>query len=98
MFTMEIVPPGNAPEITSGQQDADSKKLEEMINELSSMLSAVKHEQEYMEVRDRVHRSINESTNTRVVYWAIFEAFLLVTMSLGQIYYLKRFFEVRRVV
>uniref|UniRef100_A0A914GWX1 GOLD domain-containing protein n=1 Tax=Globodera rostochiensis TaxID=31243 RepID=A0A914GWX1_GLORO len=78
--------------------DADSHKLEEMIRELSAMLTAVKHEQEYMQVRDRVHRSINENTNSRVVVWAVFEAVLLVCMTIGQIYYLKRFFEVRRVV
>ena len=32
-------------------------KLEDMINQLSTGLTAVKHEQEYMEVRERVHRS-----------------------------------------
>uniref|UniRef100_A0A915N480 GOLD domain-containing protein n=1 Tax=Meloidogyne javanica TaxID=6303 RepID=A0A915N480_MELJA len=69
-----------------------------VVIELSAMLTAVKHEQEYMQVRDRVHRSINENTNSRVVIWAIFEAILLVSMTIGQIYYLKRFFEVRRVV
>lgn len=36
---------------------ADSQKLEEMVRELSQMLTSVKHEQEYMEVRERVHRS-----------------------------------------
>ncbi|GFY75607.1 transmembrane emp24 domain-containing protein 2 [Trichonephila inaurata madagascariensis] len=73
-------------------------KLEEMIKELSTSLTSVKHEQEYMAVRDRIHRGINESTNSRVVMWAFFEAVVLVTMTLGQVYYLKRFFEVRRVV
>ena len=58
----------------------------------------VKHEQEYMAVRDRIHRSINENTNSRVVMWSFFEALVLVSMTLGQVYYLKRFFEVRRVV
>lgn len=51
-----------------------------------------------MSVRDKMHRAINESTNSRVMLWSIFEALILVTMSLGQVYYLKRFFEVRRVV
>lgn len=64
----------------------------------SASLTAVKQEQEYMQVRDRIHRAINESTNSRVVMWSFFEAFILLAMTLGQVYYLKRFFEVRRVV
>lgn len=76
----------------------DHNKLQDMIKELSTTLTGVKHEQEYMQVRDRIHRSINESTNSRVVLWSFFEALVLVAMTLGQVYYLKRFFEVRRVV
>jgi len=94
MFSMDV---GDPPK----HQESDEKehdKLAEQVEQLSSILSAVKHDQEYMEVRDRTHAIINDSTNQRVVLWAFFEALVLLAMSLGQVYYLKRFFEVRRVI
>ena len=42
--------------------------------------------------------AVNDNTNSRVVWWAVFESFLLIAMTFGQIYYLKRFFEVKRVI
>ncbi|VDM32942.1 unnamed protein product [Hydatigera taeniaeformis] len=73
-------------------------KLIDMVNELSNAVLNAKHEMEYLEVRENLHRAINENTNSRVVMWAAFEAVIIVGMSLGQVYYLKRFFEVRRMV
>ncbi|KPI98800.1 Transmembrane emp24 domain-containing protein 2 [Papilio xuthus] len=97
MFNLEI---GEAPNKNAGDNDeeANHNNLENMIKELGATLKTVKNEQEYMQVRDRIHRAINESTNSRVVMWSIFEASVLLVMTLGQVYYLKRFFEVQRVV
>lgn len=93
MFNMDI---GDAPK--DRIEGDEQSQLEEMVSELSQGLTVVKHEQEYMEVREKIHRLINDNTNSRVVWWAVFEAFLLVAMTFGQIYYLKRFFEVKRVI
>ncbi|XP_043278548.1 transmembrane emp24 domain-containing protein 2 [Venturia canescens] len=104
MFNMEV---SEAPKpVAEHEKSADGHEatngnpasLDSMIKDLSAGLREVKSQQEYMQIRDRIHRSINESTNFRVVLWSIFEATVLLAMTLGQVYYLKRFFEVRRVV
>ncbi|XP_001604135.1 transmembrane emp24 domain-containing protein 2 [Nasonia vitripennis] len=103
MFNMDIgetpkQPGADSPAAGAQEGDGPNAKLDDVIKELSTSLWSVKSEQEYMQVRDRNHRTINESTNFRVVVWSFFEATVLVCMTLGQVYYLKRFFEVRRVV
>ena len=51
MFTMDI---GDAPSDATNEgegEEASHNKLEDMIKELSTALTGVKHEQEYMQVR-----------------------------------------------
>ncbi|XP_028400400.1 transmembrane emp24 domain-containing protein-like [Dendronephthya gigantea] len=94
-FNMEV---GDPPKDQLKKNDEHHDKLNGMIQELSAVLGGVKHEQEYMEIRDKVHRAINDNTNSRVVWWSFFESLVLVAMTVGQVYYLKRFFEVKRVI
>ncbi|XP_076036214.1 transmembrane p24 trafficking protein CHOp24 [Oratosquilla oratoria] len=98
MFSMDVSDASAPKEEAEQAESGDNNKLEGMIKELSAALSGVKHEQDYMEVRERIHRAINDNTNSRVVMWSFFEALVLVAMTIGQVYYLKQFFEVRRVV
>lgn len=80
----------------SGAQDQE--KLNDMIKELTNSMTSVKHELEYLSVRDRIHRNVNDSTNSRVIVWTWVEMLILLGVSWGQVVYLKRFFEVRRVI
>ena len=80
----------------TGTQDHD--RLAEMVKATTDTITAVKHELEYLIVRDRIHRRINDLTNSRVVTWTWIEMIILLGVSLGQVMYIKRFFEVRRAI
>jgi len=75
----------------------DISPLEEVVSILAEGIKAMKSDQEYMKMREIVHRNTNESTNARVVWWSFFEVAALIALSIWQIYYLKRLFEIKRV-
>ncbi|RDB23201.1 Endosomal protein P24B [Hypsizygus marmoreus] len=72
--------------------------VEREIRALANGLTAVKDEQEYIIVRERTHRNTAESTNSRVKWWSILQAVVLFSVVAWQVYYLKSFFEVKRVI
>jgi len=65
---------------------------------MSELVNQVKDEQTYIIVRERTHRNTAESTNGRVKWWSIFQLLVLVANGGFQVWWLKRFFEVKRVV
>jgi len=65
---------------------------------LSELLTQVKDEQSYIIVRERTHRNTAESTNARVKWWSIFQLGVLIGEGVFQVWWLKRFFEVRWIV
>ncbi|KAG2222582.1 hypothetical protein INT45_008701 [Circinella minor] len=77
---------------------ADIDPIESEIRELADSIFAIKAEQEYIVVRERQHRDTAESTNARVKWWSLGQVVLLAAVCFWQVIYLKRFFEVKRVV
>lgn len=65
------------------------------VRALGELLAQVKDEQSYIVVRERTHRNTAESTNGRVKWWSIFQLGVLVSEGVFQVWWLKRFFEVR---
>jgi len=72
--------------------------IEREVRELANSLTAVKDEQEYILIRERTHRNTAESTNARVKWWSVLQALVLFSVVAWQVYYLKSFFEVKRVI
>jgi hypothetical protein len=72
--------------------------LEKELQELKVGLRSIKDDQEYIVIRERTHRDTAESTNSRVVWWSLFQTGMLVAVCAFQVYYLRSFFEVKRLV
>ncbi|KKA31147.1 hypothetical protein TD95_000579 [Thielaviopsis punctulata] len=80
------------------EEDIEADPLETEVRHLSDLLAQVKDEQSYIVVRERTHRNTAESTNARVKWWNLFVIVVVVGESMFQVWWLRRFFEVKRVV
>eukprot|EP00158_Paraphelidium_tribonemae_P003020 Partr_v1_DN25840_c1_g1_i2_m2526 putative transmembrane emp24 domain trafficking protein 2 len=86
-------------DVASVNKAKSSKEpLEKELEQLKTGLRAIREEQQYIIVRERVHRNTAESTNSRVVWWSIFQTAMLIGACAWQVWYIKRFFEVKRSV
>lgn len=81
--------------IYMGTEDVQPGSLEDEVRKLADNLQSVKNEQAYIVIRERIHRNTAESTNARVKWWSLFQIAVVAANSIFQIYYLKRFFEVK---
>lgn len=77
------------------ESEAPQDPLEREVRTLAELLAQIKDEQGYIVVRERTHRNTAESTNARVKWWSIFQLGVLIGEGVFQVWWLKRFFEVR---
>lgn len=80
------------------EPESPADPLEAEVKRLSEILSQVKDEQSYIVIRERTHRNTAESTNSRIKWWSVFQMTVLVAEGIFQVWWLKRFFEVKRVL
>jgi len=91
---------GQVSEMEKGDvaSDAEVSPLSAAVIQLSDAITAISNDQRYLKMREEAHRNTNESTNERVLWWSMFEIVVLLSMSIWQIYYLRRFFEDKRAI
>ncbi len=77
-------------------EDVDG--IQASLFQLGDGLEQVEKELQYYRGRLWMHHQTNESTNDRVVTWSTFESVMVIVVALWQVWYMRRFFEVRRAV
>ncbi|KAK2069492.1 hypothetical protein P8C59_004071 [Phyllachora maydis] len=80
------------------ESDTPQDPLDVEVRKLLELVELVKDEQSYIVVRERTHRNTAESTNSRVKWWNLFVIGVVIGESVFQVWWLRRFFEVKRVV
>lgn len=78
------------------KESEETVKLTRMVDSLMLATISSRQDVRYLAARDKVHRKVNESTNRTIVWWSGLECILLLSVTLAQVWYLRRFFEVRR--
>ncbi|KAJ1913857.1 p24 complex component [Tieghemiomyces parasiticus] len=72
--------------------------LEKEVIHLSQSIELIVDHLEYMTGREQDHRNTAESTNSRVKWWSATQIVVVCAACAWQIWYLKSFFEVKRIV
>ncbi|EFA77616.1 emp24/gp25L/p24 family protein [Heterostelium album PN500] len=67
--------------------------MEQSVQKIERVLQSIVMEQKRMRFREQTNRDTSENTNARVVRWTIIQVLVLVSMGVGQIWYLRRWFD-----
>ncbi|PRP78396.1 transmembrane emp24 domain-containing protein 10 [Planoprotostelium fungivorum] len=74
------------------------KPIEVDMLRIEDDVTALMREFIYMKDLESHHRDTSESTNSRVKYATILSSFILISLGVGQLFYLKRFFKTKKLI
>eukprot|EP00301_Raphidiophrys_heterophryoidea_P026041 c8885_g1_i1.p1 GENE.c8885_g1_i1~~c8885_g1_i1.p1 ORF type:complete len:213 (-),score=55.65 c8885_g1_i1:102-740(-) len=67
--------------------------LQDKLRQLQLTVRDVQSTQRYLRNREIRHRNTTDSTNSRVLWWSVLEAVVIVALSAFQVYYIRSFFD-----
>jgi len=68
------------------------------LRKLYDRASEIRQELDYQKSREATFRDISESTNTRAVWWSVFQICIVIASAVWQMQYLKKFFRKRKLI
>ncbi|XP_030069998.1 transmembrane emp24 domain-containing protein 10 [Microcaecilia unicolor] len=74
------------------------KPLEVELRRLEDLSESIVNDFAYMKKREEEMRDTNESTNVRVLYFSIFSMCCLIGLATWQVFYLRRFFQAKKLI
>eukprot|EP00127_Corallochytrium_limacisporum_P003636 Clim_evm24s151 gene=Clim_evmTU24s151 len=79
--------------IKDTQEDQKQKKVIESIDKIKVSLREAIHTQSYLQKREVRHRKTAENTNGRVQFWSALHTIIMVSVAVGQVFFIRRFFS-----
>eukprot|EP00029_Vermamoeba_vermiformis_P003162 TRINITY_DN13538_c0_g1_i1.p1 TRINITY_DN13538_c0_g1~~TRINITY_DN13538_c0_g1_i1.p1 ORF type:complete len:204 (-),score=60.05 TRINITY_DN13538_c0_g1_i1:101-712(-) len=74
------------------------KPLEQKLKKIEDMTNDIREELRHHREREAEHRNSSETQNARVAYLTVFTVISLGVLSVAQIYYLRRFFQRKKLL
>jgi p24 family protein beta-1 len=81
-----------------GSAATSQDPVERMAMQIAEGMTELRNEQNYLNVRERIHRDTVESTNTRIMIYSVAEISLIMVVGFAQLWYLKSCFDRRSIV
>jgi len=74
------------------------KPMEIELKRLEDGVAAIKKDYLAAKEREELHKATNDSTSSRVLGFSFFNIFLLITIIVSQLLYLKRYFQKKKLI
>ena len=72
--------------------------VEVELRRLNDKIKTIRNEQTYQKRREEEFRNTSEATNTKVVWWSLFQTSILICCGIFQIWHLRKFFASKKLV
>lgn len=98
-FNLRVTSMARERTLDAGEEGPDAERALDLLDEAEEIHDDWRNlldHFDFLRNREAVHMKVTNQIENRVMFWSLIEAGLVVSMSVGQVLYWRRFFEQRR--